>query len=45
MSEKITWLTTSSHWTGSDGTGDNLPDGTFGATQNVTVQEIQAVNR
>ncbi len=38
----ITWKI---HWTGSDGTGDNLPDGTFGATQNVTVQEIQAVNR
>ncbi|MET9912727.1 hypothetical protein ABZZ74_39100 [Streptomyces sp. NPDC006476] len=38
----ITWKI---HWTGSDGTGDDLPDGTFGATQNVTVQEIQAVNR
>ncbi|MET8446961.1 hypothetical protein [Streptomyces sp. NPDC005209] len=32
-------------WTGTGGTGDRLPDGTFGATQNVTVQEIQAVNR
>ncbi|MCX5420901.1 hypothetical protein [Streptomyces sp. NBC_00078] len=38
----ITWKI---HWTGSDGAGDDLPDGTFGATQNVTVQEIQAVNR
>ena len=38
----ITWKI---HWTGSDGTGDDLPDGTFGATQPVTVQEIQAVNR
>jgi enoyl reductase len=38
----ITWKI---HWTGSDGTGDDLPDGTFGATQDVTVQEIQAVNR
>ncbi|MET8949000.1 hypothetical protein ABZX30_37180, partial [Streptomyces sp. NPDC004542] len=38
----ITWKI---HWTGSDGKGDTLPDGTFGATQNVVVQEIQAVNR
>jgi len=38
----ITWKI---HWTGTGGTGDDLPDGTFGATQNVTVQEIQAVNR
>jgi enoyl reductase len=38
----ITWKI---HWIGSDGTGDDLPDGAFGATQNVTVQEIQAVNR
>ncbi|CAM5381313.1 hypothetical protein SVIOM342S_09471 [Streptomyces violaceorubidus] len=26
-------------------TGGDLPDGTFGATQDVVVQEIQAVNR
>jgi enoyl reductase len=38
----ITWKI---HWTGSDGTGDDLPAGTFGATQPVVVQEIQAVNR
>ncbi|MFE9453594.1 hypothetical protein [Streptomyces sp. NPDC006739] len=38
----ITWKI---HWTGSGGTGDTLPDGTFGATQDVVVQEIQAVNR
>ncbi|OIK01217.1 hypothetical protein [Streptomyces monashensis] len=38
----ITWKI---HWKGSDGNGDDLPDGEFGATQNVTVQEIQAVNR
>ncbi|MFJ9901888.1 hypothetical protein ACIRVK_03095 [Streptomyces sp. NPDC101152] len=38
----ITWKI---HWTGSGGTGDDLPDGTFGATQAVIVQEIQAVNR
>ncbi|MFI9827014.1 hypothetical protein ACIHIX_04955 [Streptomyces sp. NPDC051913] len=37
----ITWQIS---WTGTGGTGDNLPDGTFGATQDITVQEIQAVN-
>ncbi|MFI5687687.1 hypothetical protein [Streptomyces sp. NPDC051636] len=38
----ITWQIS---WTGSGGTGGDLPDGTFGATQDVTVQEVQAVNR
>jgi enoyl reductase len=38
----ITWKVS---WTGSGGTGGNLPDGTFGNTTNVTVQEIQTVNR
>ncbi|WP_374104998.1 hypothetical protein [Streptomyces sp. RT42] len=38
----VTWEI---HWTGSDGAGGDLPDGTFGATQDVVVQEIQAVNR
>jgi enoyl reductase len=38
----VTWKI---QWTGTGGTGGDLPDGTFGATQNVTVQEIQAVNR
>jgi enoyl reductase len=38
----ITWKI---HWTGTGGAGGNLPDGNFGATQNVVVQEIQAVNR
>ncbi|MER7898713.1 hypothetical protein ABTX62_22040 [Streptomyces sp. NPDC096046] len=38
----VTWRI---QWTGTGGTGGDLPDGTFGATQNVTVQEIQAVNR
>ncbi|MGW2422234.1 hypothetical protein ACWC0C_23770 [Streptomyces sp. NPDC001709] len=38
----ITWKI---HWTGSGGAGGDLPDGTFGSTQNVTVQEIQAVNQ
>ncbi len=38
----ITWKI---HWTGTGNTGDDLPDGTFGAEQDVVVQEIQAVNR
>lgn len=38
----VTWQI---HWTGSGGAGGDLPDGTFGATQDVVVQEIQAVNR
>ncbi|MET8944633.1 hypothetical protein ABZX30_13880 [Streptomyces sp. NPDC004542] len=38
----VTWQIS---WTGSGGTGGDLPDGTFGATQDVTVQEVQAVNR
>ena len=38
----VTWEI---HWTGTDGAGGDLPDGNFGATQDVVVQEIQAVNR
>lgn len=38
----ITWEIT---WTGTGGTGGDLPNGTFGKDQDVTVQEIQAVNR
>ncbi|MGW2899386.1 hypothetical protein ACWDAO_33580 [Streptomyces sp. NPDC001212] len=38
----ITWRIS---WIGTGGAGGDLPDGTFGATQAVTVQEIQAVNR
>ncbi|MFE4410594.1 hypothetical protein [Streptomyces sp. NPDC056821] len=38
----ITWKI---HWTGTGGTDGNLPEGTFGNTQDVMVQEIQAVNR
>ncbi|BFO14949.1 hypothetical protein SHKM778_13370 [Streptomyces sp. KM77-8] len=38
----VTWEI---HWTGSDGAGGDLPEGQFGATQDVTVQEIQAINR
>ncbi|MFE9613685.1 hypothetical protein [Streptomyces sp. NPDC006012] len=38
----VTWKIT---WTGTGGAGGDLPDGSFGATQDVVVQEIQAVNR
>ncbi|WRZ96096.1 hypothetical protein OHB54_28290 [Streptomyces sp. NBC_01007] len=39
----ITWKI---HWTGTGVTAaQNLPDGTFGADQDVVVQEIQSVNR
>ncbi|MFJ9540567.1 hypothetical protein ACIRPX_25285 [Streptomyces sp. NPDC101225] len=38
----ITWQVT---WTGSGGTGDDMPNGTFGTTQDIRVQEIQAINR
>ncbi|MFJ1979527.1 hypothetical protein [Streptomyces albogriseolus] len=38
----ITWDIS---WTGTDGAGGDLPDGTFGNGQAVTVQEIQSVNR
>ncbi|MEV5275087.1 hypothetical protein AB0K97_28575, partial [Streptomyces werraensis] len=38
----ITWDIS---WTGTGGAGGDLPDGTFGNGQAVTVQEIQAVNR
>ncbi|MFF3765765.1 hypothetical protein ACFYYR_16995 [Streptomyces sp. NPDC001922] len=38
----LTWKIS---WKGSGGTGDELPDGTFGTTTPVTVQEFQAINR
>ncbi|MFH9061837.1 hypothetical protein ACH4GM_11570 [Streptomyces coeruleorubidus] len=38
----VTWKI---EWTGTGGAGGDLPDGTFGATQDVVVQEIQSVNR
>ncbi|MEY9813660.1 hypothetical protein RKD21_003917 [Streptomyces albogriseolus] len=38
----ITWDIS---WTGTGGAGGDLPDGTFGNGQAVTVQEIQSVNR
>jgi hypothetical protein len=37
----ITWQVS---WTGTGGAGGDLPNGTFGSTQDITVQEIQAVN-
>ncbi|WP_051767286.1 hypothetical protein [Streptomyces sp. NRRL S-37] len=38
----VTWGIT---WTGTGGAGGDLPDGTFGNDQAVTVQEIQSINR
>ncbi len=38
----ITW---DIDWTGTGGAGGDLPNGTFGNEQAITVQEIQAVNR
>ncbi|MFF0204135.1 hypothetical protein [Streptomyces sp. NPDC005017] len=38
----ITWEIA---WTGTGGAGGDLPNGTFGAEQDVVVQEIQSVNR
>jgi enoyl reductase len=38
----ITWKI---NWTGTGSAGGNLPDGTFGNSQNITVQEIQSINR
>jgi hypothetical protein len=38
----VTWKIT---WTSTTGEGGRLPDGTFGATQDVNVREIQSVNR
>ncbi|MEU0893277.1 hypothetical protein [Streptomyces massasporeus] len=42
LSASVTWKIT---WEGSDGTGGNLPDGTFETTQDMNVQEIQSINR
>ncbi|WP_258314679.1 hypothetical protein [Streptomyces sp. Act143] len=42
LSASVTWQIT---WEGSDGTGGDLPDGTFETTQDMNVQEIQAINR
>jgi enoyl reductase len=42
MKATITWKIS---WTGTGGTGNDLPGGTFGNTTDVTVQEVQTVNR
>ncbi|MGC3000457.1 hypothetical protein ACPF8X_19370 [Streptomyces sp. G35A] len=43
LAATVTWKI---HWTGTGVAGEQpLPDGTFGAEQDVVVQEIQAVNR
>ncbi|MEU9408406.1 hypothetical protein AB0E08_22315 [Streptomyces sp. NPDC048281] len=42
LQASITWQIT---WTGTGGLDGHLPDGTFGNDQDVTVQEIQTVNR
>ncbi|WP_371660407.1 hypothetical protein [Streptomyces sp. NBC_00280] len=42
LKASVTWQIT---WQGSDGTGGDLPNGTFDTTQGIDVQEIQSVNR
>ncbi|MFJ9708609.1 hypothetical protein [Streptomyces sp. NPDC101234] len=42
LTASVTWRIS---WRGSDGSGGDLPDGVFGETQEITVQEIQSVNR
>ncbi|PAX90364.1 hypothetical protein CLM82_15780, partial [Streptomyces albidoflavus] len=42
LSASITWEIS---WEGTGGTGGDLPDGTFETTQDMTVQEIQSINR
>ena len=42
LKASITWAIS---WEGSGGARGDLPDGTFETTQDMTVQEIQAVNR
>ncbi|MGW0470383.1 hypothetical protein [Streptomyces coeruleorubidus] len=42
LSASVTWQIT---WEGSDGTGGDVPDGTFETTQDMNVQEIQSINR
>ncbi|MET7292361.1 hypothetical protein ABZS79_09485 [Streptomyces griseoloalbus] len=42
LTASITWQVS---WEGSGGTGGDLPDGTFETTQDMTVQEIQSINR
>ncbi|CAM5317531.1 MULTISPECIES: hypothetical protein [Streptomyces] len=42
LSASITWEIS---WEGTGGAGGDLPDGTFETTQDMTVQEIQSINR
>ncbi|MFF4251484.1 hypothetical protein ACFY1L_09770 [Streptomyces sp. NPDC001663] len=42
LKASITWQIS---WEGSGGAKDDLPDGTFETTRDMTVQEIQAINR
>ncbi|MET9758668.1 hypothetical protein ABZ016_06375 [Streptomyces sp. NPDC006372] len=42
LSASVTWQVS---WEGSDGSGGDLPDGTFETTQDMNVQEIQSINR
>lgn len=42
LKASITWEIS---WEGSGGAKGDLPDGTFETTQDMTVQEIQAINR
>ncbi|MFJ4549613.1 hypothetical protein ACIP4X_10325 [Streptomyces sp. NPDC088817] len=42
LKASITWQIT---WHGSDGSGGELPNGTFETTQDMNAQEIQSVNR
>ncbi|WP_306427388.1 hypothetical protein [Streptomyces sp. CS227] len=42
LKASLTWEIT---WTGTGGTQGDLPDGTFETTQDITVQEIQSINR
>ncbi|MFJ6798527.1 hypothetical protein [Streptomyces sp. NPDC091268] len=42
LEASLTWEVT---WSGSNGQNGTLPNGTFTTVQNITVQEIQAINR
>lgn len=42
LTASITWQVS---WEGTGGTGGELPDGIFETTQDMTVQEIQSINR
>ncbi|MEK8171315.1 hypothetical protein NKH77_23315 [Streptomyces sp. M19] len=42
MRATLTWKV---DWQGSGNTGGDLPDGTFSTTSDITVREVQAINR